>query len=153
MRRSANSLSSMTSLTSLTSISSVNSRTKIYNTRDFHKYIANIEEDIIKVYNYYYYLSIKYDKKIDNIINRYEHRTNKLFMDLRRRESHHNKLSEKVSCIIEALKELDGDFDICDNTIAIHDADSIDKIYRNIVLCLWVYTLFVIGMIISTCIE
>lgn len=151
MRRS--STNSLTSMNSMTSMSSINSRTKIYNTRDFHAYIANIEEDIIKVYNNNYNLSVKYDKKIDNIINRYEHRTNKLFMDLRRRESHHNKLSEKVSCIIETLKELDGDFDICDNTIVIHDADSIDKIYRNIVLCLWVYTLFVIGMIISTCIE
>ena len=147
MRRSANSLSSMTSLTSLTSISSVNSRTKIYNTRDFHKYIANIEEDIIKVYNYYYYLSIKYDKKIDNIINRYENKTNKLFIDLRNSEKHLNKLSKMVDCII------DDDFDICDNTIALHNAVSIDKIYRNIMLCLWVYTLFVIGMIITTCIE
>lgn len=145
--------SSTNSLTSMTSMSSINSRTKIYNTRDFHKYIANIEEDITNVINNIYKLSVKYDKKIDNIINRYEHRTNKLFMDLRRRESHHNKLSEKVSCIIETLKELDGDFDICDNTIAIHDAYSIDKIYRNIMLCLWVYTLFVIGMIISTCIK
>lgn len=52
-----------------------------------------------------------------------------------------------VDCII------DDDFDICDNTIALRDAVSIDKIYRNIMLCLWVYTLFVIGMIISTCIE
>lgn len=146
MRRSANSLSSMTSLTSLTSLSSVNSRTKIYNSRDFHKYIANMEEDIIKIYNYYY-LSIKYDKKIDNIIKRYEIKTNKLFMDLRNREKHLNLLSEKVSCII------DGDFDMCYNTIDIYDVQKMDNIYRYTLLCLCVYTLFVISMIITTCTE
>lgn len=54
MRRSCNSL---TSLTSLASTSSINSHTKIYNNRDFKKYIINMEEDIIKVSNDYYYFA------------------------------------------------------------------------------------------------
>lgn len=150
--------SSTNSLTSLTSISSINSRTKIYNTRDFYAYIANIEEDITNVINNNYKLSVKYDKKIDNIINRYEHRTNKLFMDLRRRESHHNKLSEKVNSIIETLKELDGDFDICNNKPAnnfmiIYDTTEIDKTYRYILQSLYAFTLFVIAMVITSYME
>ena len=51
------------SLTSLTSMNSINSQTKIFNTRDFQKYIANMEEDIIKISNDYYYLRDRYDKK------------------------------------------------------------------------------------------
>lgn len=159
MRRS--STNSLTSMNSMTSMSSINSRTKIYNTRDFHAYIANIEEDITNVYNNNYNLSVKYDKKIDNIINRYENRTNNLFIDLRRREIQHNKLSNKLDCIIETLKELDGDFDICYNSnkspthisITISDIKDIDKTYRYILQSLYAFTLFVIAMVITSYME
>ena len=51
MRRSTNSLQSLTSLPSSTSINSI---TKINNNKDFQKYVADIEYDIIKVSNDYY---------------------------------------------------------------------------------------------------
>ena len=79
-------------------------------------------------------------------------------MDLRRRESHHNKLSEKVSCIIETLKELDGDFDICNNKhvnnfMTIYDTTELDKTYRYILQSLYAFTLFVIAMVITSWME
>ena len=75
----------------------MNSQTKIFNSKDFKKYIANMEEDITKVSNY---LTEKYDKKINNIVNRYEGRTNNLYIDLRRREGDYMKLSKKIDNII-----------------------------------------------------
>lgn len=153
MRRS--STNSLTSMNSMTSMSSINSRTKIYNTRDFHAYIANIEEDITNVYNNTYNLSVKYDKKIDNIINRYENRTNKLFIDLRRREIQHNKLSNKLDCIIEEINGVDGYYNNPPKhiSITIIDIKDIDKTYRYILQSLYAFTLFVIALIITSCIE
>lgn len=59
-----------------------------------------MEEDIIKGANDYYHLAEKYDKKINNIVNRYENRTNQLFMDLRNREVEHRMLCNKIDCLI-----------------------------------------------------
>ena len=129
---------------SLNSLTSINSQTKIFNTKDFQKYIANIEEDIIKVSNDYYYLRDRYDKKIDNIINRYEGRTNNLYIDLRRREGDNIILSKKIDNIINK------NVDSC-NTIPIINIDTkeIDYTYIIISLFLYMYTLFVIMMVIS----
>jgi hypothetical protein len=136
-------------------MSSINSRTKIYNTRDFNAYIANIEEDITNVYNNNYNLSVKYDRKIDNIINRYENRTNKLFIDLRRREIQHNKLSNKLDCIIEEMNGVNGDYykHPTHISIMISDIKDIDKTYRYILQSLYAFTLFVIALIITSYIE
>ena len=128
---------SLTSLTSMNSINSINSQTKIFNTRDFQKYIANMEEDIIKISNDYYYLRDRYDKKIDNIINRYEGRTNNLYIDLRRREWDYTRLSKKIDNINKTV-------DSC-----YIDIKDIDYTYRNILIVLYCYTFFVIIIVIS----
>ena len=125
---------------SLTSLTSINSQTKIFNTKDFQKYIANMEEDIIKVSNDYYYLRDRYDKKIDNIINRYEGRTNNLYIDLRRREGDYIILSKKIDNIIN--KKVDS----CYINI---DTKELDFTYKNILIIIYIYTFFVIMMVIS----
>ena len=94
------------SFTSLTSHSSINSQTKIFNTRDFKNYIANMEDDIIKVSNDYYHYASRYDKKINNIINRYEERTNKLFIDLRYREAECRRLNNKLEYICKEVSKI-----------------------------------------------
>ena len=93
MRRS--SINSSTSLKSLTSINS--SGTKLFNVsnKDFQKYIASMEDDIMKVNNDYYYLNNKFDRKLTNIINRFDGRTNSLFIDIRNRESEYRKMNIK----------------------------------------------------------
>jgi hypothetical protein len=65
MRRSCDSFSSLTSVaTSIASRSSINSRTKLYSNRDFQKYIAILEEDILRNSNHCYTI----DKKIIEFI-------------------------------------------------------------------------------------
>ena len=95
MKRSYN------SLTSLTSLTSINSRTKIYNNRDFQKYIENLEEDLIKISNDYYYLKENIYNKINKIIDRYDNKTNKLYIDLRYRENDYIRLNNKIEFIIK----------------------------------------------------
>jgi hypothetical protein len=156
LRRS--STNSLTSVNSMTSMSSINSRTKIYNSRDFYAYMANIEEDITNVYNNNYNLSIKYDKKIDNIINRYENRTNKLFIDLRKRESQYIKLNSKLDCIIEEMNGHNDNFDICNKPstyiyISMSDIKDIDNICKYILHSLYAFTAFVIALIITSFIQ
>jgi hypothetical protein len=119
-------------------MNSTNSQTNIFNSKDFKKYITNMEENITKVSNYYNYLIEKYDKKINNIVNRYEGRTNKLYIDLRRREGDYMKLNKKIDNIINKT----------DNNCYI-DIKDIDYTYRIISLFLYMYTLFVIIMVIS----
>ena len=102
MKRSSN---SFTSLTSIYSTPSINSTTKMHNNRDLQKNIANMEEDIMKVSNDYYYFTEKYDKKINNIVNRYEGRTNKLYIDLRNRDCDYKTLNKKVDNIIKEFNE------------------------------------------------
>jgi hypothetical protein len=142
------------SLTSLTSNSSVNSRTKIFNNRDFQKYIGYIEEDVIKVSNDYYYFAEKYDKRICNFINRYEDRTNKLYIDLRNREAEYRNLNNKIEYICKEVKNIkDGNNTIkyiCDNSsIECVKVEGVDRLSNNILFMLCVYTLFVISMVIT----
>lgn len=146
------------SFTSLTSNSSINSQTKIFNTRDFKNYIANMEDDIIKVSNDYYHYASRYDKKINNIINRYDDRTNKLFIDLRYREAECKRLNNKLEYIckeVSKIKEYTNISNyICDTSEAsdtketkVIDID--DRISKNILVILCIYTIFVFSLVIT----
>ena len=143
------------SLTSLTSISSVNSRTKIFNNRDFQKYIGYMEEDIVKVSNDYYYFAEKYDKIIGNFINRYEDRTNKLYIDLRNREAECRNLNNKIEYICKEVKNIKyGNNSIkylCYNPgiDVVEGIEGVDRLSNNILFILCIYTLFVISMVIT----
>jgi uncharacterized protein YukE len=140
MRRSYDSFNSLTSVaTSLASRSSINSQTKLYSNRDFQKYIATIEDDILRNSNHCYTI----DKKISNIVNRYENRTNMLFMDLRHRETEHKRLFNKVAKAAYSI------------TVQITNSDlkDIDNTYRHTMYALYVYTLFTIGIIVYSSIP
>lgn len=125
MKRSYN------SLTSLTSLTSINSRTKIYNNRDFQKYIENIEEDLIKISNDYYYLT----KNIDNKIN-------KLFIDLRYRESDFIRLNNKIEYIIKDFNKYK--FNTNYFYITNNDLKIIDNNFLYIHIFLYFYTTLII---------
>ena len=144
--------SSSGSYTSLTSLTSINSRTKIFNNRDFQKYIANMEEDIIKISNDYYSFNQIYNKKINNIMNRYEERTNKLFIDLRRREGEYRKLSNKLEDVIidlQGYRRLKENFDGCEIICHYDDLRDLNNIYRYIKSILFVYTFCVIVITVT----
>jgi len=147
MRHSCNSLTSINSLTShnsfnsTTSLSSIGSRTKIYNNRDFQRYIANMDEDIIRVSNHYYSFSEKFNNKINNIVNRYENRTNKLFMDLRHREDDYRRVNCKIDNILKNT-----------STTTVYkvidiDTEDIERHFRYTLFVLYVYTFIVLGMV------
>lgn len=143
MRRSYDSFNSLTSVaTSIASRSSINSRTKLYSNRDFQKYIATMEDDILRNSNHCYTI----DKKINNIVNRYENRTNMLFMDLRQREIEHKRLYNKVAKEAKAAYS---------TSVQITNSDlkDIDKTYRYTMYALYVYTLFTIGIIVYSGIQ
>ena len=146
MKHSSN---SFTSLTSIYSTPSINSTTKMYNNRDLQKYIANMEEDIMKVSNDYYYLTEKYDKKINNIVNRYEGRTNKLYIDLRNRDCDYKTLNKKVDNIIKEFNEYKYQYLLTINkpiNISIsYDDDNI----KYILVSLYIYTSLVLSIIIN----
>ena len=153
------------SFTSLTSHSSINSQTKIFNTRDFKNYIANMEDDIIKVSNDYYHYASRYEKKINNIINRYDDRTNKLYIDLRYRQAECKKLNNKLEYIckeVSKIKEYTNISNyICDATSEASDAnatndtketkviDTSDRLSKNIFVILCIYTIFVFSLVIT----
>ncbi len=146
------------SLTSLTSHSSINSQTKIFNTRDFKNYIANMEDDIIKVSNDYYHFAEKYDKRLYNIINRYDDRTNKLFIDLRYRDAECKRLNNKIEYICKEVSKIKNDTNItkyiCDTSDATDTngtkvIDTEDRLCKNILVLLCVYTLFVFSLVIT----
>ncbi len=131
MRRSYDSFSSLTSVaTSLASRSSINSRTKQYSNRDFQKYIATMEDDILRNSNHCYTI----DKKINNIVNRYENRTNQLFMDLRQREIEHKRLCNKMGYLLN-------------NDIYIDVNVVIERHYRYMLVFLYAYTFVVLAMV------
>lgn len=147
--KSINSLSSIPSIPSVTSMNSINSLTKIFNNRDFQKYIANMEEDIIKVSNDYYYFTQKFDSKIDNIINRYEGKTNKLYIDLRNREWDYERLDKKIEDIIEELQE----YKYLHNNKQIYISITEDVTnLKYILIFLYVYTSLVFAIIINYCV-
>lgn len=137
MKRSYNSL---TSLTSLTSINSINSRTKIYNNRDFQKYIENLEEDIIKISNDYYYFSENINKKINKIIDKYNDKINKLYIDLRYRESDYIRLNNKIKYIIKDFNKYK-----INNYIYItnYDLKNTDNVFLYIQIFLYIYTFLI----------
>jgi hypothetical protein len=148
--------SSTNSLNSLTSLTSINSGTKLFSNRDFQKYIASMEEDIIKTNNDYYYFTNKFNKKINNIINRFDGKTNSLFIDIRNRESEYRKLNIRIEYIIKDLNQCKNNTCICANksnymTIS-HDNKDIDNINKNILIFLYIYTSFVLVMITNYCI-
>jgi hypothetical protein len=143
MKRSS---SSLTSINSMPSINSINSLTKIFNNRDFQKYIANMEEDIIKISNDYYYFTQKYDTKIDNIINRYDGKTNKLFIDLRNRECDYERFNKKIENIIKDLQEYKKFSN--DKSVYISITKDVDDL-KNILIFLYVYTSLVFAIIIN----
>jgi hypothetical protein len=128
------------------SINSINSLTKIFNNRDFQKYIANMEEDIIKISNDYYYFTQKYDTKIDNIINRYDGKTNKLFIDLRNRECDYERFNKKIENIIKDLQEYKKFSN--DKPVYISITKDVDDL-KNILIFLYVYTSLVFAIIIN----
>jgi hypothetical protein len=121
----------------------------MYNNRDLQKYIANMEEDIMKVSNDYYYLTEKYDKKINNIVNRYEGRTNKLYIDLRNRDCDYKTLNKKVDNIIKEFNEYKYQYLLTINkpiNISIsYDDDNI----KYILVSLYIYTSLVLSIIIN----
>lgn len=154
MRRS--SINSSTSLKSLTSINSSGNKLFNISNKDFQKYIASVEDDIIKVNNDYYYLTNKFDRKLNNIINRFDGRTNSLFIDIRNRESEYRKMNMKIENIIKDLNECKKNTCICINksnymVISFDNIKDIDSIYRNILIFLYIYTSFTLVMIINYC--
>jgi hypothetical protein len=111
-----------------------------------------MEEDIIKISNDYYSFNEIYNKKINNIVSRYEERTNKLFIDLRRREGEYRKLSAKLDDVIidlqgyRGLKEL---FNRCEIICNYDDMRDLNDTYRYIKSILFVYTFLVIVITIN----
>ena len=111
-----------------------------------------MEEDIIKISNDYYSFNEIYNKKINNIMNRYEERTNKLFIDLRRREGEYRKLSTKLDNVIidlQGYRELTEHFNRCEIICNYDDMRDLNDTYRYIKSILFVYTFCVIVITIN----
>jgi hypothetical protein len=138
MKRSYN------SLTSLTSLTSINSRTKIYNNRDFQKYVGNIEEDLIKISNDYYFLKENIYNKINKIIDKYDNKINKLYIDLRYRENDFIRLNNKIEYIIKDFNKYK-----INNYISIinYDFKYTDNILLYIQIFLYSYTTLILILI------
>jgi len=105
-----------------------------------------MEEDIIKISNDYYYFTQKYDTKIDNIINRYDGKTNKLFIDLRNRECDYERFNKKIENIIKDLQEYKKLSN--DKPVYISISKDVDDL-KNILIFLYVYTSLVFAIIIN----
>ena len=137
-----------------------------------------MEDDIIKVSNDYYHYADRYDKKINKIYNRYEERTNKLFIDLRYREAECRRLNNKLEYICKEVSKIKEYTDIsnyiCDvsDTSKASDAnatskasgeenrgktraryiaviDTSDRLSKNIFVILCIYTIFVFSLVIT----
>jgi hypothetical protein len=112
-----------------------------------------MEEDMIRIANHYYYFSEKYDKKMNNIVNRYENRTNQLFMDLRHREAEYNRMCSKMDYYL--LKNADAATaataatvaTVADYKVSICDIGDIDTRFRYMLLLLYLYTFVVLAMV------
>jgi hypothetical protein len=132
------------SYNSLTSLTSINSRTKIYNNRDFQKYIGNIEEDLIKISNDYYFLKENIYNKINKIIDKYDNKINKLYIDLRYRESDYIRLNNKIEYIIKDFNK----YKINNNVSIInYDFKYTDNILLYIQIFLYSYTTLILIII------
>ena len=128
-----------------------------------------MEDDIIKVSNDYYHYADKYDKKINNIINRYDDRTNKLFIDLRYREAECRRLNNKLEYICKEVSNIKEYTNISNYICEASDEetsgvsgnssktrvryiaviDTSDRISKNILVILCIYTIFVFSMVIT----
>lgn len=99
-----------------------------------------MEEDIIRVSNQYFYFSEKYNKKINNIVNRYENRTNRLFIDLRHREVDYKKVCNKMDYLLKNADAADYKY---------KDTEDIDieLRYRYTLAFLYLYTFVVLAMV------
>ena len=86
-----------------------------------------MEDDIIKVSNDYYHYASRYDKKINNIINRYEERTNKLFIDLRYREAECRRLNNKLEYICKEVSKIKEYTNISNYICEANDANATSK--------------------------
>jgi nicotinic acid phosphoribosyltransferase len=121
-----------------------------------------MEDDIAKVSNDYYYYTDKYDRRMLNIIHRFDSKTNKLYIDLRNRENDYRRLNKKVEYLYNYLKmcyspvitqsiknigvsDIKGIEDISDSS----DSDD-EYTYIYMLAFLKAYTLFVIWMLINT---
>jgi len=95
-----------------------------------------MEDDILRNSNHCY----KIDKKINNIVNRYENRTNQLFMDLRRRETEHKRLCNKMGYLLNNNIYIDvNDVNVVNVVIERH--------YRYMLVFLYAYTFVVLAMV------
>jgi len=124
---------------------SINSRTKIYNNRDFQQYIANMEEDLIKISNDYYFLKENIYNKINKIIDKYDNKINKLYIDLRYRESDYIRLNNKIEYIIKDFNKYK-----INNYISIinYDFKYTDNILLYIQIFLYSYTTLILILIL-----
>ena len=157
--------SSSSSLNSLTSTNSKSkSNFKIIN-NDFNEFNSNFAEDIAKISNDYYYYSNVFNNKINNIVDRYERRTNKLYVNAMNREDDYKRMNANIECITKDLQECKNtciannakikyidEQHIVNNTYKYDIRDYIDKIEnlcKYILIFLYIYTIWVICMIIN----
>ena len=162
--KSVNSLTSTKSVDSLTSTKSMNSLSSLSSSRSKSNSnisnISNIEEDIVRISNDYYYYSNVFNNKINNIVDRYEGRTNKLYINFMNREDDYKRLNAKIECIMKDLQECKNicianntdEQHVVDNKYKYNIRDYIDKIEnlcKYILVFLYIYTIWVICMIIN----
>ena len=125
-----------------------------------------MEDDIIKVSNDYYHYADKYDKKINNTINRYDDRTNKLFIDLRYRQAECRRLNNKLEYICKEVSKIKEYTNITNYICEASDEensgnsgktraryiaviDTSDRLSKNIFVILCIYTIFVFSLVIT----
>jgi len=119
---------------SYNSLTSINSRTKIYNNRDFQKYIQNIEEDLIKICNDYYSLNKNIDDKIIQI-----------YIDLKYRKNDIIRLNNKIEYIIKELNKYKNNTYYIEN----YDFKNTDNIFLYIQIFLYSYTTLIFVILVS----
>lgn len=153
MRRSTKSEDSLTSTKSVDSLSSLTSSRSKSNSN-----ISNIEEDITRISNDYYYYNDVFTKKINNVVDRYEERTNKLYINFMNIENDYKRLNAKIECITKDLQECKNmcianntdEQHIVNNKYNIRDnIDKIENLCKYILVFLYIYTIWVICMIIN----
>jgi len=158
MRRSTKSVDSLTSTKSVDSLSSLSSSRSKSNSNISN--ISNIEEDITRISNDYYYYNDVFTKKINNVVDRYEERTNKLYINFMNIENNYKRLNVEIECITKDLQECKNmcianntdDQHIVNNKYKYDIRDYIDKIEnlcKYILVFLYIYTIWVICMIIN----
>ena len=156
--------SSLNSLTSTNSKSNTKQNFKIMND-DFNELNSNFAEDIGKISNDYYYYTDVFNNKINNIVDRYERRTNKLYVNAMNREDDYKRMNANIECITKDLQECKNtciannakikyidEQHIVNNTYKYDIRDYIDKIEnlcKYILIFLYIYTIWVICMIIN----